>query len=58
MNTGDPPSWLLVAGHYPVYSDGELGIVNYSLFTLLLYYSVAVWLCGCVAVWLCGCVAV
>mmetsp|Transcript_29854 Transcript_29854/g.30291 ORF Transcript_29854/g.30291 Transcript_29854/m.30291 type:complete len:582 (-) Transcript_29854:15-1760(-) len=45
----NPPTWLLVAGHYPVYSEGEHGdteeLVRY-LQPLLEKYNVHAYICG------------
>ena len=47
--TDKKPTWLLVAGHYPVYSAGEHGdtseLTNY-LVPLLRKYSVDAYFCG------------
>jgi hypothetical protein len=45
----DPPTWLVVAGHYPVYSIGEHGDTDELktyLVGLLEEYHVHAYLCG------------
>jgi hypothetical protein len=45
----DPPTWLLVAGHYPVFSQGEHGDtmeLHKYLLPLLGNYSVQAYICG------------
>ena len=48
-NSVPEPSWLLVAGHYPVYSAGEHGdtdeLIEYLL-PLLVEFKVDAYLCG------------
>jgi tartrate-resistant acid phosphatase type 5 len=45
----DQPSWLIVAGHYPVFSAGEHGDTNELktyLLPLLQKYNVDAYMCG------------
>ncbi len=47
--TADPPSWLLVVGHYPIYSAGDHGDMSElstNLLPLLLKYKVHAYICG------------
>jgi hypothetical protein len=44
-----PPSWLLVVGHYPIYSagsNGDTAELSTTLLPLLLKYKVHAYLCG------------
>jgi 3',5'-cyclic AMP phosphodiesterase CpdA len=49
LSSASPPSWIIVVGHYPIFSAGDHGDIDEMksyLLPLLLKYNVHAYICG------------